>query len=254
MSELNENEVPRAKFRLLERVRHAVRTRGYSPRTEKAYVGWTRRFVIFHQRRHPIAMGAGEIRAFVTHLAIDRRVSPATQNQALAAVLFLFNQVLRKQVGFVEEIVRAKLPRRLPVVLAPEEVRKILDRLEGVPHLCALLMYGSGLRVIETVSLRVKDLDFTRNEITVRAGKGGKDRRVPLPATAAPALQSQLSKVRKLFSLDLRAGLRGAALPGAQSNGSEKSGRPALTGGEVSNACSANKCDHPLFTCVGLAG
>jgi len=162
-----------------------------------------------------MTMGAEEIRDFVTHLAVDRGVAAATQNQALAAVLFLFNQVLRKQVGYVDEIVRAKVPRKLPVVLTPEEVRKILGRLEGIQRLCALLMYGSGLRVIETVSLRVKDIDFGRNEITVRAGKGGKDRRVPLPCAVEPGLRAQFARVERQFGLDLRAGLRGAALPTA---------------------------------------
>ena len=162
-----------------------------------------------------MTMGAEEIRAFVTHLAVDRGVAAATQNQALAAVLFLFNQVLRKQVGYVDEIVRAKVPRKLPVVLTPEEVRQIVGRLEGIQRLCALLMYGSGLRVIETVSLRVKDIDFGRNEITVRAGKGGKDRRVPLPCAVEPGLWAQFARVERQFGLDLRAGLRGAALPAA---------------------------------------
>ena len=162
-----------------------------------------------------MTMGAEEIRAFVTHLAVDRGVAAATQNQALAAVLFLFNQVLRKQVGYVDEIVRAKVPRKLPVVLTPEEVRQIVGRLEGIQRLCALLMYGSGLRVIETVSLRVKDIDFGRNEITVRAGKGGKDRRVPLPCAVEPGLRAQFARVERQFGLDLRAGLRGAALPTA---------------------------------------
>ena len=162
-----------------------------------------------------MTMGAEEIRDFVTHLAVDRGVAAATQNQALAAVLFLFNQVLRKQVGYVDEIVRAKVPRKLPVVLTPEEVRQIVGRLEGIQRLCALLMYGSGLRVIETVSLRVKDIDFGRNEITVRAGKGGKDRRVPLPCAVEPGLRAQFARVERQFGLDLRAGLRGAALPTA---------------------------------------
>ena len=206
-----------AKFRLLQQVRHAVRTRGYSIRTEKTYVDWVRRFVLFHSRRHPITMGDAEIREFITHLAVDRRVAPATQNQALAAILFLFKQVLRKPVGFVEGIVHSKTSRRLPVVLAPDEVRRILAHMTGTPRLCAVLMYGSGLRVLETVSLRVKDIDFVRGEITVRGGKGNKDRRVPLAQSVTGALRSQLGRVEKQFALDLRAGLRGAALPGALS-------------------------------------
>lgn len=176
---------------------------------------WVRRFVLFHSRRHPITMGDAEIREFLTYLAVDRGIAAASQNQALAAILFLFNRVLRKPVGFVEGIVHSKTSRKLPVVLAPDEVRQILDRMSGPSRLCAVLMYGSGLRVLEAASLRIKDVDFIRNEITVRAGKGDKDRRVPLPESIAPALKGQLRKVQKQFAQDLSAGLRGAALPGA---------------------------------------
>jgi integron integrase len=173
--------------------------------------------VIFHSRRHPVTMGDAEIREFITHLAVDRHVAPATQNQALAAILFLFKQVLRKQVGFVEGIGHSKTRRKLPVVLSPDEVRIILANLTGAPRLCSILMYGSGLRVLEVVSLRVKDVDFSRKEIMVRGGKGDKDRRVRLPESVAPALRKQIERVGKQFSLDLRAGLSGAALPGALS-------------------------------------
>lgn len=206
-----------AKFRLLEQVRNAIRTRGYSPRTEKTYVAWIRRFILFHARRHPLTMGDAEIREFITYLAVEKRVAPATQNQALAAVLFLFNQVMRKQIGFVQGIVHSKTSRKLPTVLAPDEVRRIVEKLTGTPRVCALLMYGSGLRVLEVVSLRVKDLDFIRKEIVIRAGKGDRDRRVPLPESVAPTLRAQLKRVERQFGLDLRAGLRGAALPGALS-------------------------------------
>ena len=217
MAHLSKGDDQPAKFRLLQQVRHAVRTRGYSVRTEKAYVDWARRFILFHSCRHPVTMGDAEIREFLTHLAVNDRVAPATQNQALAAILFLFKQVLRKPIGFVEGIVRSKTSRKLPVVLSQAEVTRILEKLAGTSRLCAILMYGSGLRVLETVSLRVKDLDFVRAEITVRAGKGDKDRRVPLPQSVIGALQKQLRKVEKQFALDLRAGLRGAALPGALS-------------------------------------
>ncbi len=217
MSHLTGHNEPQAKFRLLQQVRRAVRTRGYSVRTEKTYVDWVRRFVLFHSRRHPITMGDAEIREYLTHLAVDRQVAPATRNQALAAILFLFHRVLRKRVGYVEEIVHSKASRKLPVVLAPDEVRRILDRLRGPSRLCAVLMYGSGLRVLEAASLRVKDVDFARSEIIVRAGKGDKDRRVPLPESAAPALRQQIQKVEKQFAHDLAGGLRGAALPGALS-------------------------------------
>ena len=156
-----------------------VRTRGYSARTEETYVRWIRSFILFHSRRHPATMGDAEIREFITHLAVDRGVAPPTQNQALAAILFLFKQVLRKPVGFVEGIVHSKTTRRLPVVLTADEVRLVLANLSGTPRLCALLMYGSGLRVMEVVSLRVKDVDFARKEITIRGGKGDKDRGAP---------------------------------------------------------------------------
>jgi site-specific recombinase XerD len=155
MSHLVECDGSPAKFRLLQQVRHAVKLRGYSARTEKTYVHWVRRFVLFHSRRHPITMGDAEIREFLTHLAVDRRMAPATQNQALAAILFLFNRVLRKQVGLVEGIVHSKTSRKLPVVLAPDEVRRILDSMSGPSRLCAVLMYGSVLRVLDAASLRV---------------------------------------------------------------------------------------------------
>lgn len=225
LTHLSMQDDPAPKFRLLQQVRRAVRTRGYSSRTEKTYVAWIRRFILFHSRRHPMTMGEAEIRDFITHLAVDGRVARATQNQALAAVLFLFKQVLRKPVGFVEGIVHSKTPRRLPVVLAADEVRRILHSLRGTPRLCAVLMYGSGLRVLEVVSLRVKDVDFTRGEITVRGGKGDKDRRVPLPQSVVGALQKQLQKVEKQFALDLRAGVQGAALPSALSVKYPKAGR-----------------------------
>lgn len=225
MAHLGNRDDQPAKFRLLQQVRHAVRTRGYSVRTEEAYVGWIRRFILFHSRRHPMTMGGAEIREFITSLAVDRRVASATQNQAVAAILFLFKHMLRKQVGFVEGIVHSKTARKLPIVLAPDEVRTILDKMMGTPRLCAVLMYGSGLRVLEAVSLRVKDVDFMRNEITVRAGKGDKDRRVPLPQSVVGSLRQQLRRVEKQFALDLRAGLRGAALPGALSTKYPKADR-----------------------------
>jgi integron integrase len=212
---LTQAENPAAKFSLLQQVRRTARAKGYSRRTEEAYVSWIRRFVLFHARRHPQTMGDAEIREFVTHLAVERNVAHATQNQALAALLFLFKQVLRKPIGFVEGILHAKDSRKLPIVLSVEEVRRIVELLEGPPRLCALLMYGSGLRVMETVSLRVKDVDFDRGEIVVRSGKGNKDRRVPLPASIAPALREQIVKVERQLARDIRAGYRGAALPGS---------------------------------------
>jgi integron integrase len=160
-------------------------------------------------------MGEPEIAAFLNHLASERGVSAATQNQALQALLFLYRQVLGQSVGFVGGVVRAKRSRRLPVVLSVQEVRAILSRMQGAPKLCAVLMYGSGLRILETLKLRVKDIDFDRGEIMVRAGKGGKDRRVPLPRVAVRTLQKHLADVQQQFARDLRCGIRGSALPDA---------------------------------------
>lgn len=215
VSHLSRTAEPERKLRLLERVRRRLRTRGYSARTESAYVDWIRRFVIFHDRRHPSHMGEREIAAFLGHLAVERDVSSSTQNQALSALLFLYRHVLGQPVGYVAGVVRAKGRRRLPVVLSESEVRLVLAHLRGIPRLCATLLYGSGLRLTECLSLRVKDIDFHRGEIAVCGGKGGKDRRVPLPMILVPDLRKHLDRVREQFRRDLRAGLRGAALPGA---------------------------------------
>lgn len=203
--------------KLLDLLRHRLRVRRYSRRTEEAYCQWVRRFVLYHERRHPAAMGEPEIASFLTHLATEKHVSASTQNQALQALLFLYKHVLDQPVGPVAGIKRAKVSRRLPVVLSVAEVRLIMGQMRGVSRLCAALMYGSGLRLAECISLRVKDVDFGRFEITVRAGKGNKDRRAPLPASVTPALQRHLARTRKRFELDLSRGLRGAALPDALS-------------------------------------
>lgn len=204
---------PERRFRLMERLRNRLRTRHYSPKTEKAYCYWVRQFVLFHDRRHPEAMGEPEIASFLTHLATVRRVSASTQNQALQSILFLYRHVLSRRVGFVEGIEAARRPRRLPDVLSQGEVKCVLASMRGVPRLCATLMYGSGLRVSECLSLRVKDVDFDRREILVRSGKGDKDRRVPLPATAVPAMRVHLERTRKRFERDLATGVLGALLP-----------------------------------------
>jgi len=203
------------RFRLLEQVRRALRVKHYSTRTQVSYCGWVRRFVLFNNRRHPSSMGEQEISAFLNHLATEGRVSAATQNQALHALLFLYRHVLGRDMGLIPGITSAKRGRRLPVVLSVGEVRSILARMRGVPRLCGSLMYGSGLRLSECTQLRVKDIDFDRGEITVRAGKGDKDRRVPLPKLASPALRVQLERMQKQFERDLRSGVTGAALPGA---------------------------------------
>lgn len=206
---------PERRFRLLERVRHRLRVGHYSRKTEAAYCGWIRRFVIFHDRRHPVMMGEAEIARFLTHLATVENVSASTQNQAMHALLFLYRQVLRQPLGLLSEITPARRPARLPIVLSRSEVRMLLSGMRGVSRLCSTLMYGSGLRVSECLSLRVKDLDFDRREIIVRSGKGNKDRRVPLPTTVVPALRVQIQRSRRQFERDLAQGLLGARLPDA---------------------------------------
>jgi len=206
-------DVPARPLSLIGQMRTRLRSRHYSRRTEGVYVDWVRRFVLFHGRRHPRTMGQLEIQEFLTHLATEREVSASTQNQAQAALLFLYRHVLGDQVGFIHGIERAKRPRRLPVVLNGTEVRAVLRALHGVPRLCATLMYGGGLRVSEAVSLRVKDIDLERLEIVVRSGKGAKDRRVPVPHLAVPAIRAQLEREQQRFGWDKRRGVRPTALP-----------------------------------------
>ncbi len=162
--------------RLLDRVRAAARIRHYSPRTEAAYVAWVRRYTLFHGKRHPTEMGAPEVTRFLTSLAVNGRVAASTQNQALSALLFLYRDVLELDLPWLDGIVRARRPERLPVVLTREEVRAVLQRLDGVPRLMACLLYGAGLRLLECCRLRAQDVDFASHQILVRAGKGDKDR------------------------------------------------------------------------------
>lgn len=165
--------------RLLDRLRDAIRTRHYSYQTEKAYLHWARRFIYFHDKRHPQEMGEAEIAAFLSHLAVERRVSASTQNQALNALLFLYKQVLEREVGLIQGVVRAKRPVHLPTVMTREEVAAVLQRLSGREWLMAALMYGTGMRVMECLRLRIKDIEFGFRQIRVRDGKGQKDRSVP---------------------------------------------------------------------------
>ena len=207
-SHLDHVEAPGRRFRLLERVRAKARTRHYSRRTEQAYVDWVRRFVQFHGRRHPSQMGEPEIAAFLTHLAVERGVSASTQNQALAALVFLYRHVLGTGLDMIEGIRSAKRPVRLPVVLSPAEVRDVVRALRGPARLGALLMYGAGLRVSECVALRVKDIDLDRCQIVVRSGKGNKDRCVPLPRVALPSLRTHLARLKACHRVDLRHAVR----------------------------------------------
>jgi len=207
--------VPAQKPRLLDQVRDAIRTRHYSYRTEEAYVGWIRRFILFHGKRHPAEMGKPEIEQFLTALAVERHVSASTQNQALAAVLFLYQHVLRCDPGWLDDIVRAKRTERLPVVLTHAEVGALLAALTGVRWIMTMLLYGSGLRLKECLRLRVKDIEFTRNEIVVREGKGKKDRVTMLPTAVKEPLAAHLACVRRLHENDLRASLGRVQLPNA---------------------------------------
>src|SRR3989304_3590598 len=193
-----------AKPRLLDQVRQAIRTRHLSYSTEQAYTGWIKRFIFFHNKRHPAEMGEAEIGRFLSSLATERRVSASTQNQALNALLFLYHKVLEKKIGLIQGVVRAKRPRRLPVVLTKEDVKRVLSCMTGTPWLMALLLYGAGLRLMECCRLRVKDVDFSRNQIVVRAGKGDKDRYTMLPAAAKDPLLRHLQAAKRQHEEDLR--------------------------------------------------
>jgi integron integrase len=201
--------------KLLDRVREAIRLRHYSRRTEEAYVAWIRRFILFHGKRHPSELGASEVSTFLSSLALDRSVSASTQNQALSALLFLYRNVLGLSIGHVEHVVGAKAVVHVPVVLGLNEVRQVLEALRGVPRLVASLLYGGGLRLQECLELRVKDIDFERCEITVRRGKGQKDRRVMLPEALRHPLRRHLEGVERLHRADCANGLGRVVLPGA---------------------------------------
>lgn len=187
-----------SKLKLLPSVRRAIRARHFSFRTEESYVNWIHRFILFHGRKHPLLMGPDEVREFVTYLAVTKQVSASTQNQALCALIFLYRNVLDRELGFVNDIVRAQRPKRLPVVLSRDEVRAVLDELSGVRRTIVALLYGSGLRISESLELRVKDVDFERRQLTVRAGKGDKDRVTVLPKALIPMLETQIRESRRI--------------------------------------------------------
>lgn len=203
--------------RLLDRLREALRVRHYALRTEQAYVDGARRFVLFHGKRHPASLGADEVAAFLTHLAVTRTVAPATQNQAKAALLFLYRQVLGIELPWLDEVISAKASRRLPVVLTPGEVRALLNELDGTMGLVAALLYGTGMRLLEGLRLRVKDVEFQRRELLVRHGKGGKDRVTVLPENLLLPLRDHLAQVKRLHAADLKAGHGAVWLPDALS-------------------------------------
>jgi integron integrase len=204
-------------MRLMDRLRAQIRLRHFSLRTEEAYTGWVRRYIVFHGKRNPDQMGEGEIRDFLSFLASQRNVAASTQNQALAALLFLYREVLGRPMESVDVGVRAKRPERLPVVLRRDEVRRVLHAMSGTPSLVAGLLYGSGLRLTEALELRIKDIDFDRGEIRLRDGKGRKDRVTMLSNAVQTPLREHLDFVRKLHERDLADGAGRVVLPDALS-------------------------------------
>ena len=201
--------------RLFEEVRRRMRLKHYSVRTEKVYLGWMRRFILANGKRHPRELGGPEVEAFLSDLAVTGQVAASTQNQALSALLFLYRDVLGIQLPWMEGVVRAKRARRVPVVLSQSEVQRLLASIDGGPWLIASLLYGTGLRLMECLRLRVKDLDFARNEILVRDGKGGKDRRTTLPRSLHEPLQREVERARVLHGRDLAEGFGQTHLPHA---------------------------------------
>jgi integron integrase len=201
--------------KLLDQVRDAIRLKHYSIRTEEAYVDWIRRFILFHDKRHPREMAGPDIEAFLTHLAVEKHVAASTQNQALSALLFLYREVLNQPLDFPIDSVRAVKPKHLPTVLTKEEVRKVIGQMSGIHKLVAQLLYGSGLRLLECLRLRVKDLDFSYRTITVRDGKGQQDRITMLPDSLVAPLQEHLQRVKRLHDDDLTKGHGAVYLPDA---------------------------------------
>lgn len=201
--------------KLLDQVRDLIRLKHYSIRTEQAYLGWIKRFILFHHKRHPKEMGKTEIESFLTHLAVQGNVAASTQNQAMSAILFLYRHVLKQDLGWLDDVTHAKRPARLPVVLTVPEVQAVLARLDGQHWVMASLLYGSGLRLMECLRLRVKDLELTRRELIVRDGKGSKDRITLLPDKLIQPLQIQLERVKVIHQQDLQQGFGAVYLPDA---------------------------------------
>src|SRR5215831_1119807 len=213
------------KPRLLDQVRQTIRRKHYSIRTEQAYVAWIKKYIFFHHKRHPAQMGATEMEQFLNYLAVEQKVAAATQNQALSALVFLYREVLRQEFDWMENLERAKRPARVPLVLTETVVRQLLSHLDGQNWLMATLLYGSGLRLMECVRLRVKDLDFAYRQITVRDGKGAKDRITMLPDTCAEVLKRHLLKVKAVHEQDLADGFGEVYLPYALERKYQSAGR-----------------------------
>jgi integron integrase len=201
--------------RLMDRVRDALRVRHYSLSTERSYCEWVRRFILFHGKRHPQDLGAAEVTSFLSHLAVDRNVSPSTQNQAKSAILFLYRHVLGQDLPWLDEVVQAKPRQRLPVVLTESEIRRLLHAMSGISGLIASLLYGTGMRLQEALRLRVKDVELQRREVVVRQGKGGKDRVTVLPENLVLPLRQQMASSKALHDADLSAGFGEVWLPDA---------------------------------------
>lgn len=220
------NQLPTSRsLRLLDQLHDVIRQLHYSRRTEEAYVHWIKRFIYWSGKRHPLTMGKDEVTAFLSHLATDRQVAAATQNQALSALLFLYRNVLGQALPWLDDMVHAKRPVRLPVVLSLGEVEALLSHLRGVHLLMAGLLYGAGLRLMECLRLRVKDVDFSYRQILIRDGKGGKDRVTMLPAQLVQTLQAHLGEVSRLFRIDLRDGYGEVHLPYALGRKYPRAGR-----------------------------
>jgi integron integrase len=202
-----------ARPKLLDMVRDKIRLKHYSIRTEECYVDWIRRFIVFHDRKHPAALDDFHVTAFLTHLAVAGKVAASTQNQARSALLFLYKEVLGTELPWLDDVVQAKASKRLPVVLTVEEVWNVLAHLDGTPALMLRLIYGTGMRIMECMRLRVKDIDFARHEILVREAKGHKDRVTMLPSSLVPALQQHLLRVRNLHDADVAEGFGEVYLP-----------------------------------------
>ncbi len=225
MNQGSDNHQPKQKPKLLDQVRAAIRAKHYSHRTEEAYVQWIKRFIFFHNKRHPAEMGEPEINQFLTHLAVKENVAAFTQNQALSAIIFLYRNVLLKSIGDIGEVTWAKKPKRLPVAFTRKEVKAVLSHLSGTHWLMASLLYGAGLRLIECLKLRVKDIEFEYNQIIVRDGKGQKDRVTVLPNSLKEPLRQHLAKVKKLHEADLKKGFGAVDLPGALARKYPNAGR-----------------------------
>ena len=210
---IKQTHVKEQQPKLLDRLRETLRSRHYSRRTEQTYCQWVKRFVYFHKMRHPKEMAETEINAFLTHLALKGKVSASTQNQALSALLFLYRHVLNREIGELRDVIRARKPKRLPVVLPKDEVKTVIGNLKGDKWIMANLMYGAGLRLMECLRLRVQDIDFASNQITVRDGKGSKDRLTMLPKVVKQPLREHLKNVRSTHQKDLSEGYGSVFMP-----------------------------------------